>query len=72
LRLAWLYPLRALMGFVFWCASYTGREIEWRGDWYRLEAGGRMVLVRPSKATIARTLAETEAATPAGMADRYS
>ncbi len=72
LRLAWLYPLRALMGFVFWCASYAGREIEWRGDWYRLEPGGRMVLVRPSPATIARTLAETEVASPAGMADRYS
>ena len=33
------------MGFVFWCASYSGRKIEWRGDWYRLEGGGRMVLV---------------------------
>jgi ceramide glucosyltransferase len=72
LRLAWLYPLRALMGFVFWCASYTGREIEWRGDWYRLEASGRMVLVRPGAATIARSLAETEAATPAATVDRYS
>jgi ceramide glucosyltransferase len=72
LRLAWLYPLRALMGFVFWCASYAGREIEWRGDWYRLEPGGRMTLVRPSAATVARTLAETEAATPAAVADRYS
>ncbi len=71
-RLAWLYPVRALMGFVFWCASYSGREIEWRGDWYRLEPGGRMVLVRPSAAAIARTLAETEAATPAAVADRYS
>jgi len=72
LRLAWLYPLRDLMGFVFWCASYSGREIEWRGDWYRLVEGGRMVLVKPSAATVARTLAETEAATPAAVADRYS
>jgi hypothetical protein len=72
LRLAWLYPLRALMGFVFWCASYTGRDIEWRGDWYRLEQGGRMVLVQPSAATIAQTLADTEAATPTVFSDRYS
>jgi ceramide glucosyltransferase len=72
LRLAWLYPLRALMGFVFWCASYTSREIEWRGDWYRLEQGGRMVLVKPSAATVARTLAETEEASPAAVVDRYS
>ena len=72
LRLAWLYPVRALMGFFFWCASYSGREIEWRGDWYRLEEGGRMVLVRPGAATVARTLADTEAATPTVTADRYS
>jgi hypothetical protein len=60
------------MGFVFGCASYAGREIEWRGDWYRLEDGGRMVLVRPSAATVARTLADTEAAIPTVVADRYS
>jgi ceramide glucosyltransferase len=72
LRLAWLYPVRALMGFVFWCASYSGREIEWRGDWYRLEDGGRMVLVRPGAATVARTLADAEAAIPTVVADRYS
>ena len=43
---AWLYPLRDLLGFVFWCASYTGRTIVWRGDRYRLEGCGRMVLVQ--------------------------
>lgn len=72
LRLAWLYPLRDLMGFGFWCASYCDRQIEWRGDWYRLEQGGRMVLVQPSATTVARTLADTEAATPTAVADRYS
>ncbi len=72
LQLAWLYPLRALMGFLFWCASYWGREIEWRGDWYRLESGGRMILVRPSADTVARTLADTETATPTAIVDWYS
>jgi len=62
LRLAWLYPLRDLMGFAFWCASYSGREIVWRGDWYRLEHGGLMVPVEPSAATVARTLATAEEA----------
>jgi ceramide glucosyltransferase len=64
LQLAWLYPLRDLMGFVFWCASYTGRTIVWRGEWYRLEKGGRMLLVEPSAATVARTLADAEQAAP--------
>ena len=72
LRLAWLYPLRDLMGFAFWCASYSGSMIEWRSDWYRLEAGGRMVLTQPSAATLARSLADTEAASPSEVADRYS
>jgi len=42
LLFGWLYPLRDLMGFGFWCASFLGRTILWRGDRYRLEHGGRM------------------------------
>jgi ceramide glucosyltransferase len=71
-RLAWLYPLRDLMGFTFWCASYFGRRIEWRSDWYRLETGGRMVLVQSSEATVVRKLAETETAATTVVADRFS
>ena len=70
LRLAWLYPLRDVMGFGFWFASYFGRRIVWRGDWYRLEDGGRMVLVQPTAATVARTLADTEAVAPTVVVDR--
>ncbi len=70
LRLAWLYPLRGLMEFGFWCASYFGCMIEWRGDWYRLEEGGRMVLARPGAATVARTLADAESAIPTATVDR--
>jgi ceramide glucosyltransferase len=39
----WLYPLRDLLGFVLWCASFWGSEIDWRGERYQLVAGGRMV-----------------------------
>ncbi|MCU1287268.1 MAG: putative ceramide glucosyltransferase [Acidobacteriales bacterium] len=38
----WLYPLRDLLGFVFWAASYAGDIIDWRGEEYRLEFGGKM------------------------------
>lgn len=72
LRLAWLFPLRDLMGFAFWCASYSGRMIVWRDDWYRLEERGRMVLVQPSAATLARTLTRTDTVTPTMAGDRYS
>jgi ceramide glucosyltransferase len=42
-RSFWIYPLRDLMGFVFWVASFlsSGRTT-WRGDHYLLQAGGRM------------------------------
>jgi ceramide glucosyltransferase len=68
--LAWLYPLRDLMGFAFWCASYTGRTIIWRGDWYRLMGCGRMELVRPGEATLAHSLPKADVVTPAAIADR--
>jgi ceramide glucosyltransferase len=37
-----LYPVRDLMGFFFWLASYTGNTILWRGQVYELLPGGRM------------------------------
>jgi ceramide glucosyltransferase len=37
-----LYPIRDLMGFFFWAASYTSSRIHWRGRIYRLLPGGRM------------------------------
>jgi len=43
LRYFWLYPLRDLLGFFLWCASFVGTSIRWRGEIYRLEFGGRMV-----------------------------
>jgi ceramide glucosyltransferase len=40
----WLYPLRDLLGFIFWTASFLGsRHLIWRGSRYRLEPGGRMI-----------------------------
>ncbi|HUR36744.1 MAG TPA: bacteriohopanetetrol glucosamine biosynthesis glycosyltransferase HpnI [Terriglobales bacterium] len=44
---AWLYPLRDLLGFFFWMASYGSRVIDWRGEKYRMEDGGKMVKVSP-------------------------
>jgi ceramide glucosyltransferase len=45
-KYAWLYPLRDLMGFGFWLASYWGTTIVWRGELYRLKYGGKMERVR--------------------------
>ncbi len=40
---SWLYPVRDLMGFGFWLASYISDRILWRGERYRLQVGGKMV-----------------------------
>ncbi len=37
-----LYPMRDLMGFCFWAASYAGRRILWRGRVFELLPGGKM------------------------------
>jgi ceramide glucosyltransferase len=71
LRSAWLYPLRDLMGFAFWCASYSGARILWRDEWYHLEDGGLMVLAQPAAAA-GRDATKADAATPTAVADGYS
>ena len=35
-------PIRDLMGFCFWAASYAGRRILWRGRVFELLPGGKM------------------------------
>jgi ceramide glucosyltransferase len=40
--LLFLYPIRDLMGFGFWAASYLGSRVLWRGQVYRLLPGGKM------------------------------
>lgn len=37
-----LYPVRDLMGFFFWAASYTSSRIHWRGRKFQLLPGGKM------------------------------
>ncbi|MFB3814085.1 MAG: bacteriohopanetetrol glucosamine biosynthesis glycosyltransferase HpnI [Terriglobales bacterium] len=45
----WLYPMRDLMGFGFWVASFLGTTIVWRKERYQLQPGGRMVRVSPAE-----------------------
>jgi ceramide glucosyltransferase len=42
LSFCWLYPVRDLLGFFLWMASYGSDVIDWRGEKYRLEFGGKM------------------------------
>jgi ceramide glucosyltransferase len=41
----WLYPMRDLLGFAVWAASYLSRRMRWRDGRFELVKGGR-ILVR--------------------------
>jgi len=41
-----LYPIRDLMGFGFWMASYWSSKVLWRGRVYQLLPGGKMRAVK--------------------------
>ena len=38
----WLLPLRDLLAFGVWVASFFGNEVVWRNARFRLEAGGKI------------------------------
>jgi len=42
LWLCWLYPLRDLLGFGTWAASFAGNTFFWRGELYILDGDGRI------------------------------
>ncbi len=42
LRSCWLYPLRDLLGFCLWAASFGGKTFTWRGETYRFGEQGRI------------------------------
>jgi ceramide glucosyltransferase len=42
LRTSLLFPVRDLLGFVYWAASYLSNRIVWRNQIYTLAAGGFM------------------------------
>jgi ceramide glucosyltransferase len=51
LRTMLLYPLRDLMGFGFWLASYSSNRILWRGQEYELLQDGMMrAIAKPDSA----------------------
>lgn len=43
-RLSFLYPLRDLMGFLFWVTSYASNRLHWHGRIFELEPGGTIHL----------------------------
>jgi ceramide glucosyltransferase len=69
LAFCWLYPLRDLMGFGFWLASYSGDTVVWRGERYRLISGGRMIPVEAPAQFIPQVDEIDEASVVVGVND---
>ncbi|HYE73192.1 MAG TPA: bacteriohopanetetrol glucosamine biosynthesis glycosyltransferase HpnI [Blastocatellia bacterium] len=45
-RYFYLLPIRDLLSFVVWIASFFGNTVYWCGDRYRLQPGGKLSLVK--------------------------
>ncbi len=43
LLFCWLYPLRDLLGWFLWTASFMGRNFFWRGEKYKFIDGGKII-----------------------------
>lgn len=43
-RWFWLIPLRDLLAFGVWLASFVGNHVYWRGTQYRILPGGKLIL----------------------------
>lgn len=56
LALAWLYPVRDLLGAFLWIGSYLSAKIDWRGEEYRLTTNGKMLRAQPPKASANATM----------------
>jgi ceramide glucosyltransferase len=55
-RRLWLVPLRDLVAFWVWFASFAGRQVHWRGDIFILEDGK----IRPVQAAEQELVSEAE------------
>jgi len=47
LWLCWLYPLRDLLGFCTWVASFSNNKFFWRGEPYEFGEEGRIARIAP-------------------------
>ena len=48
----WLIPLQDTLSFASWLGGFTGKEIIWRNERYRLLTGGRFEPVKPRGANL--------------------
>jgi ceramide glucosyltransferase len=41
----WLIPIRDILAFLVWCASFLGRNVQWRNGKFSLSPDGRLTVV---------------------------
>ncbi len=55
----WLVPVKDVLQFAIWASAFSGEDIAWRGQRYRLETDGRLVRVEVSDAPATSILLNT-------------
>ncbi len=48
---AWMVPVRDVLSFAVWVASFCGRGVQWRGRRFFAQSDGRMVAVKSPEAS---------------------
>lgn len=48
LKFCWFYPLRDLLGFIYWIRSFGTSQFLWRGELYQFSEGGKIIPQRPA------------------------
>ena len=41
----WLIPIREILAFLVWCASFLGRGVQWRNGKFSLSPDGRLTVI---------------------------
>ncbi|BAY89194.1 hopanoid biosynthesis associated glycosyl transferase protein HpnI [Tolypothrix sp. PCC 7601] len=44
----WFIPVRDLFHFAIWCSGFVGSTIVWRGQKFKLSAGGKLIFLKES------------------------
>ncbi len=44
----WVIPVRDLFHFAIWCSGFVGSTVVWRGQKFKLSAGGKLVFLKES------------------------
>lgn len=58
-KFLWLLPLSDLLSFAFWCYSFVGNTLKWRGRRLKLTKGGKLVAIADDSSKVTQSATST-------------